>query len=52
MRYLTIVSSVASLTIKSRYANVFVFIDCENNQFLNKIMQCVPKKRLPFEVKR
>ena len=29
-------SSVASLTIKSRYANIFVFIDCENNQFLKK----------------
>ena len=24
-------SSVASLTIKSRYANISVFIDCENN---------------------
>ena len=29
-------SSVASLTIKSRYANIFVFLDCENNQFLKK----------------
>ena len=29
-------SSVASLTIKSRYANILVFIDCENNQFLKK----------------
>jgi hypothetical protein len=29
-------SSVASPTIKSRYANIFVFIDCENNQFLKK----------------
>ena len=26
-----IISSVASLTIKSRYANISVFIDCENN---------------------
>ena len=30
------VSSVASLTIKSRHANIFVFVDCENNQFLKK----------------
>ena len=30
------VSSVASLTSKSRYANISVFIDCENNQFLKK----------------
>ena len=30
------ISSVASLTIKSRYANISVFIDCENNQFLKK----------------
>ena len=29
-------SSVASVTIKCRYANIFVFIDCENNQFLKK----------------
>ena len=29
-------SNVASLTIKSHYANIFVFIDCENNQFLMK----------------
>ena len=28
--------SVASPTIESRYANIFVFIDCENNQFLKK----------------
>ena len=27
----SIYSSVASLTIKSRYANISVFIDCENN---------------------
>ena len=31
-----VTSSVASLKIKSRYANIFVFIDCENNQFLKK----------------
>jgi hypothetical protein len=29
-------SSVASPTIWSRYANIFMFIDCENNQFLKK----------------
>ena len=29
-------SSVASPNIQSRYANFFVFIDCENNQFLKK----------------
>ena len=38
MRYLTIVSTGASLTIKSRYANIFVCIDCENNRSLNKIV--------------
>ena len=29
-------STVASLTILSLYANIFVFIDCENNQLPNK----------------
>ena len=29
-------SSVASPTIWSRYANIAMFIDCKNNQFLNK----------------
>ena len=29
-------SSVYSLTIKSRYANIFALIDCENDQFLKK----------------
>jgi hypothetical protein len=29
-------SCVASLTIYSRYANIFVFNVCENNQFLKK----------------
>jgi hypothetical protein len=35
--------SVASPTIESLYANIFVFIDCENNQFLKKwimIIKC------------
>ena len=27
---------VASPNIQSRYANFFVFIDCENNKFLKK----------------
>ena len=31
-----VISSVASLTIKSRYANISVFIDCKNNEFLKK----------------
>ena len=31
-----LISNVASPTIKSRYANIFMFIDCENNQFLKK----------------
>ena len=29
---------VTSLTIKARYANIFVFIDCENNQLLKNNM--------------
>ena len=32
-------SGVASPKIQSRYANVLVFIDCENNQFLKKCYQ-------------
>ena len=36
LEWYTVFSSVASLTINSRYANIFVFIDCENNQFLKK----------------
>ena len=32
-------SGVASPKIQSRYANVRVFIDCENNQFLKKCYQ-------------
>ena len=32
----TLSSSVASPTIKSRYANIFIGITCENNQFLKK----------------
>ena len=31
-------SSIASPTILSRYANISVFIDCENNQFLKKLI--------------
>lgn len=30
------VHSVASLTIKSDYENIFVLINCENNHFPNK----------------
>ena len=30
--------SIASLAIYSRYVNIFVFIDCENNQFIKKLM--------------
>ena len=33
---LAFMSSVASPKIQSCYANIFVFIDCENNQFLKK----------------
>ena len=29
-------SSVADQTIKSHNANIFMFFDCENNQFLKK----------------
>ena len=33
---LNMFSSVASPIIQSRYANIFLFIDCEDNQFLEK----------------
>ena len=33
---LSVSSSVASPKIQSCYANMYVFIDCENNQFLKK----------------
>ena len=31
-----LICRVKQPTISSRYANIFVFIDCENNQFLKK----------------
>ena len=34
-------SSVASPTISSRQANICVFIDCENNQFLKTWMMII-----------
>ena len=36
-----VISGVASLTIQSSCANILVYIDCENNEFLRRLLNII-----------